>query len=116
MTETSKNGLKKTNLLKGFIENVLGSIWALWGLVSFFSTFLIIFLPSMGSYLFKDTKKGQDYFIAVSRIWMRIWLYMVGCPVKISGGNYYFLNRFSSANENRCKVFSVKISKSGKKM
>ena len=89
MTETSKNGLKKTNLLKGSTENVLGSIWALWGLVSFFSTFLIIFLPSMGSYLFKDTKKGQDYFIAVSRIWMRIWLYMVGCPVKISGGDFF---------------------------
>ena len=29
--------------------------------------------------------KGQKYFIAVSRIWMNVWLFLIGCPVKVSG-------------------------------
>jgi 1-acyl-sn-glycerol-3-phosphate acyltransferase len=68
-----------------FLKNIFGRLWAFWGLVSFITTFLIIFLPSMVSYLFKDEKKGQDYFIAVSRVWMSAWLWMIGCPVKVYG-------------------------------
>ena len=69
------------NLLK----NIFARFWALWGMVSFVVTFLIFFLPSMLSHLFKDEKKGQAFFIAVSRWWMNIWLVLVGCPVKIRG-------------------------------
>jgi 1-acyl-sn-glycerol-3-phosphate acyltransferase len=29
--------------------------------------------------------KGQRYFITVSRIWMNVWLFLVGCPVKVRG-------------------------------
>jgi 1-acyl-sn-glycerol-3-phosphate acyltransferase len=63
---------------------VFGRIWATWGLISFAITFIIVFIPTMVSHLFSE-KKGQDYFITVSRIWMTIWLYMVGCPVKVYG-------------------------------
>ncbi|MCW3091248.1 MAG: glycerol acyltransferase [Ferruginibacter sp.] len=68
----------------GFLKDVFGRIWAVWGLVSFVITFLIIFIPSMVSYLIPGPK-GQDYFIAVSRCWMRIWLYMIGCPLSVKG-------------------------------
>ncbi len=67
------------------LKNVFARIWALWGLISFVITFLIIFIPSMLSYLFKDEKKGQYYFIKVSKTWMDVWLLLVGCPVKVSG-------------------------------
>ena len=67
------------------IKNILGGIWATWGLITFVVTFLIIIGPSMISHLFKDFKKGQDFFIAVSRVWMRFWLFLVGCPVKVMG-------------------------------
>lgn len=30
-------------------------------------------------------KKGQDYFIAVSRWWMRVWLALIACPLKVQG-------------------------------
>ena len=66
-------------------KNIFGRIWAAWGLVSFVLTFLIILGPSMCSYLFKDEKKGQAYFIAVSKIWMDVWLFLVGCSVKVTG-------------------------------
>lgn len=71
------------------LKNIFARIWAFWGLVSFVVTFLIIFIPSMLSYLYKDEKKGQDYFIWVSRMWMASWLYMIGCPVKVFGREHF---------------------------
>ncbi len=71
--------------LKELALNIFARIWAFWGLLSFAVTFIIIFIPTMFSYLFKDERKGQDYFIAVSRFWMRCWLALVGCPLTITG-------------------------------
>ena len=66
------------------LKNIFGRIWALWGLISFLITFLIIFIPSMLSHLMDDPK-GQKYFIAVSKFWMNTWLFLIRCPVKVSG-------------------------------
>ena len=66
------------------IKNIFGRIWAMWGLITFLITFLIIFIPSMLSHLMEETK-GQKYFIAVSKMWMDVWLFLIGCPVKVSG-------------------------------
>lgn len=68
--------------------NIFARCWALWGLISFVTTFLIIFIPSMLSYLFPQ-KNGQDYFIAVSRWWMNIWLLLIGCPARIRGREHF---------------------------
>lgn len=68
----------------GIVKNIFGRIWALWGLITFLITFLIIFIPSMLSHLMDDPK-GQKYFIAVSKIWMNVWLFLIGCPVKVRG-------------------------------
>ena len=66
------------------IKNIFGRIWALWGIVSFILTFIIIFIPSMITYLIPDPK-GQDLFIKISRLWMNVWLQLVGCPLKVKG-------------------------------
>ena len=71
------------------IKNILGGIWATWGLITFLITFLIIIGPSMLSHLFKDYKKGQDFYIAVSRIWIRFWLFLIGCPLEIHGRHHF---------------------------
>ena len=39
----------------------------------------------MLSHLFKDEKEGQYFFIRVSKLWMNIWLHLVGCPVTVTG-------------------------------
>ena len=65
-------------------KNIFGRIWAFWGLLSFLVTFLIIFVPSMLSHLMKDPE-GQKYFIAVSKIWMNVWLFLIACPVRVKG-------------------------------
>lgn len=67
---------------------VFARIMALWALVSFVVTFLIIFIPSMLCYLLPQ-KISMDIFIAISRIWMRVWLTMVGCPLNVKGKEHF---------------------------
>lgn len=74
------------------LKNIFARIWALWGLISFVLTFLIIFIPSMLAYLITDPVKGQYYFIKVSKLWMDIWLPLVGCPVKVTGKENFIGN------------------------
>lgn len=81
------------------IRDIFARIWAFWGLVSFVLTFLIIFLPSMIAYLIKEPA-GQRYFILISRIWMNIWLPMIGCPLKVKGKENF------KPNENYVVVFN----------
>lgn len=69
--------------------DVFARLWALWGIISFIITFLIFFLPSMLSYLFRDEKKGQAYFIGVSRLWMNVWLPLIGCRLTVRGRNHF---------------------------
>jgi len=71
------------------VKNIFARIWALWALVAFVVTFLLIFLPAMVSYLIKDKRKAQVYFIFISKLWMDIWLPLAGCPVKVMGKNNF---------------------------
>ncbi len=68
----------------GLFTEIFARIWALWGLLAFAVTFLIVFFPAMIAYLLPEIK-GQLYFIKVSRIWMNVWLTLIGCPVRIKG-------------------------------
>lgn len=70
------------------LKNIFARIWAFWGLSSFAITFLIIFIPSMLSWLMPE-RMGQRWFILVARRWMDVWLLMVGCPVKINGREHF---------------------------
>lgn len=83
-----------------FLLNVFARIWAVWGLISFISTFLIIFIPSMLAYAFRDVNKGQLYFIRISRMWMDIWLWLIGCPATVTGQSYF------EAGKNYVVVFN----------
>jgi 1-acyl-sn-glycerol-3-phosphate acyltransferase len=70
------------------IKEIFGRIWALWGITTFIITFLIIFIPSMTTYLIPG-KKGQHIFIIISRIWMRIWLFLIACPLRVKGWDHF---------------------------
>jgi len=65
-------------------KNIAGRVWAVWGMISFIVTFFIIFLPAMTTWLMPDPI-GQRVFIGIARIWMNVWLRLVGCPVKVTG-------------------------------
>ncbi len=66
------------------IKNIFGRIWALWALIAFLATFLIIIIPAMLTNLVQDPK-GQDLFIRIARLWMNVWLFLAGCPLKVKG-------------------------------
>jgi 1-acyl-sn-glycerol-3-phosphate acyltransferase len=66
------------------VKEIFGRVWALWGLLSFITTFLIIFIPSMFTYAIPG-KKGQYAFILISKYWMRVWLVLIACPLRVRG-------------------------------
>jgi 1-acyl-sn-glycerol-3-phosphate acyltransferase len=70
------------------LKEIAARIWAIWGLLSFVITFLIVFLPSMITYLIPDPK-GTDIFIRIARVWMNLWLWLVGCRIKITGRDHF---------------------------
>jgi 1-acyl-sn-glycerol-3-phosphate acyltransferase len=70
------------------IKEIAGRIWALWGMISFILTFLLFFIPSMITWLIPDPE-GQKIFIGIARLWMNIWLRLVGCPVTVKGKEHF---------------------------
>ncbi|MGQ0737739.1 MAG: lysophospholipid acyltransferase family protein [Bacteroidota bacterium] len=67
-----------------FLKNILARLLALWAMLSFIILFLLVFIPSMLCWLIPDPK-GQDIFIRIARLWMNVWLPVVGCPIRIKG-------------------------------
>jgi 1-acyl-sn-glycerol-3-phosphate acyltransferase len=70
-------------------KEIFARVWALWGLLTFIITFFFIFIPSMFCHLYKDEKKGQDYFITISKIWMTCWLFLIACRLKVKGKEHF---------------------------
>ena len=66
------------------VKEISGRLFALWALLTFLITFLVIFIPSMLCWLLPEPK-GQDIFIRIARLWMNVWLNLVGCPIKVKG-------------------------------
>ncbi|TAF52746.1 MAG: 1-acyl-sn-glycerol-3-phosphate acyltransferase [Sphingobacteriia bacterium] len=69
-------------------QKIFARIWAFWGLVSFVISFLVIILPAYLTSFVPDPK-GMSLFIKVSKIWMRFWLNIVACPVRVVGKNHF---------------------------
>ncbi|MEN9685205.1 MAG: hypothetical protein RLZZ28_991 [Bacteroidota bacterium] len=70
--------------IKSIVLNILCRIWALWGLCWFVFTLvpaLIIYAPC---FLLKDPAKAR-WHRHVSRVWMYIYLNLIGCPLTVKG-------------------------------
>ncbi len=90
-------------------KNIFARIWAAWGLLSFVVTFVIVFLPSMVSYLLPEPA-GVAYFITVSRYWMNVWLLLVGCPVTVSGKENFITGHTYIVTFNHNALMDVPLS------
>lgn len=69
-------------------KEIAGRVWATWGLLSFIITFLIILPFSMISYLLPEPG-GTHFLIRVSRVWMRVWLFLIACPFRVTGKEHF---------------------------
>lgn len=66
------------------IKEILGRIFALWGLLIFFVTMLIA-LPIIWVTGFYGEPKSTTSFVKIAKRWMHIYLYLIGCPVTAKG-------------------------------
>ncbi|SHL18057.1 1-acyl-sn-glycerol-3-phosphate acyltransferase [Chitinophaga jiangningensis] len=70
------------------IKNIFGRIFALYALLLFAGTMLIVFIPIWIFSFFPDPKKTLG-FITIGRIWMKVYMPLIGCPVRIKGEEYF---------------------------
>ena len=91
------------------IREIFGRIWAIWGIISFALTFLVIFIPSMTTYLIPDPK-GSAVFIRIAKLWMDVWLRIVGCPVTIKGKENFEKGRSYIVTFNHNSLLDVPLS------
>jgi|688.fasta_scaffold92751_5 1-acyl-sn-glycerol-3-phosphate acyltransferase len=103
----SNKGIIST--IQTFTLNIFARIWAFWGLITFATTFIIALIPSFLTALFPDPK-GMYFFIKVARGWMRIWLTLVGCKVKITGKEHFLRGETYIVTCNHNSLLDVPLS------
>ncbi|HSC38924.1 MAG TPA: lysophospholipid acyltransferase family protein [Chitinophagaceae bacterium] len=70
------------------IKNIAGRIWAVWGIIWFVVTMLLFIIPCVFIYYQSEPKRTYR-FVALSRIWMGIYMPLIGCPVRIRGREHF---------------------------
>jgi len=90
-------------------KEIAARIWALWGIITFITTFLIFFIPSMLTNLLPDPR-SSDLFIRIARLWMNIWLTLIGCPVTVKGKENFASNTTYIVTCNHNSLMDVPLS------
>lgn len=68
-----------------FIKEILGRLFAIWAILVFIISLLVFIIPFLlFAYRLPDPKKTFR-FIAQSRVWMGIYLPLIGCPLRVRG-------------------------------
>jgi 1-acyl-sn-glycerol-3-phosphate acyltransferase len=71
------------------IKEILGRIFATWAILIFIATMLILLVPFLlFSYPARDPKKTRR-FAAYARVWMGIYLPLIGCPLFVRGRHHF---------------------------
>jgi len=68
-----------------FIKEILGRIFAVWGLLLFVITMLIFLIPFLLFSYYQPDPLRNRRFISMSRVWMKVYLTLIGCPLKVTG-------------------------------
>jgi 1-acyl-sn-glycerol-3-phosphate acyltransferase len=94
-------------------KNIFGRIWAAWGAVVFILTMLIFLIPFFAFIYFKKEPKKTNRFIRYSRIWMDVFLGLIGCPLKIRGREYFQKGKTYIVVCNHNSLIDVPVSSPG---
>jgi len=69
--------------------DLIWSLWAVWVIILFIVTMLLFFIPFLlFSYFRKDPQRATN-FVRLSRIWMRVFLTLAGCPLRVKGREHF---------------------------
>ena len=91
------------------IKEITGRIMALWAIVTFLVTFLLIFIPSMLTWLIPNPN-GQHAFIWIARLWMNVWIRVTGCSLKVTGKENFEKGKTYIVTSNHNSLLDVPLS------
>lgn len=66
------------------LKNIFGAFWAIWGIVTFTVTLLIIVIPVCITFIIKEPA-GTEAFRQITKLWMTAWLTLIGSPLRVIG-------------------------------
>ncbi|KAG4069390.1 hypothetical protein HA402_012243 [Bradysia odoriphaga] len=69
-------------------KNIFGRIFAAWMLLMFALTMLVIFIPVWIISFWPEPGKTKG-FLAIGRIWMKVYMPLIGCPVRKKGFEHF---------------------------
>lgn len=95
------------------LKNIFGRIWAAWGALAFTMTMLLFLIPFFLFIHYQDEPKKTIRFIRYSRVWMDIFLALVGCPLKIQGQEYFKKGKTYIVVCNHNALIDVPVSSPG---
>ncbi len=90
------------------MKNILARIWALWGLVFFVATLLVFVWPITFTFLIPEPY-GVRSFKGFAKAWMTIFLYGIGCPMRVYGRQYYRSNQQYVVTANHQSLMDVPL-------
>ena len=94
-------------------KNILGRIWAVWGALVFVLTMLIFLIPFFLFIYFQEEPVKTNRFIRYSRVWMDIFLGLVGCPLTIKGREHFQKGKTYIVVSNHNALIDVPVSSPG---
>ena len=94
-------------------KNIFARIWAAWGAICFVVTMFIFLIPFFLFIYFKEDPVKTKRFIRFSRVWMDIYLALIGCPLKISGREYFEKGKTYIVVCNHNALIDVPVSSPG---
>jgi 1-acyl-sn-glycerol-3-phosphate acyltransferase len=97
----------------GIFKNIFGRIWAAWGALWFVITMLIFLIPFFLFVYFKDDPTKTRRFIRYSRVWMGIYLVIIGCPLQIRGREYFRKDKTYIVVCNHNALIDIPVSSPG---
>jgi 1-acyl-sn-glycerol-3-phosphate acyltransferase len=65
--------------------SIFGRIWAVWVIVVFVATMLVVLIPILLFSYFRPDPAKTKAWVTLSRIWMSVFLPLAGCPLRIRG-------------------------------
>jgi len=71
------------------VKEIFGRFWALYAMLLFVATMLVFLIPFLlFSYPLRDPVKSNR-FVRFARVWMNIFLFGIGCPLRVRGREHF---------------------------
>jgi 1-acyl-sn-glycerol-3-phosphate acyltransferase len=90
------------------LKEIFARIWAIWGLTWFVVTILVAVIFYSPCFFMKEPAAGK-YHRKVSRAWMVVYLYLIGCPFKVKGSEYFQPGKNYVVTCNHNSLFDILI-------